>query len=638
MRFDELRLGESIVRAVTAAGYERPTPIQVQAVPAVLDGRDVLGCAQTGTGKTAAFAMPILQRLADGAVTGMDTESLPQGRRSGGRGQGGSSGRRSGSTGSAKNARRRGARDGRSPRALVLCPTRELATQILESFETYGQFLPLDHIAVFGGVSQFHQVNTLHDGVDVLVATPGRLQDLMQQRLVDLRDIEVLVLDEADQMLDMGFIHDIRRIVAATPDDRQTLFFSATMAPAIRELADAILRDPQVIKTTPVATPAAAIRQSVHMVNRPQKPALLVELLADADMERTLVFSRTKYGADKLVKMLTRSGIEAAAIHANKSQGQRTKALAGFKSGRTSVLVATDIAARGIDVDGVTHVVNYDIPNVPETYVHRIGRTARAGASGIAISLCDPTERDSLRAIERLTGVKPTVVATAGGGTPAEERPARPARAERPARRDASAASPKSTSKSKSKSKSKAESKDTAPRAKSATASPKSKSKPTPAPRAHAEQEAATERSPKSAGRPAGAPRKRIPRRPAIGAAGGPTTPRRSGGTPRTEDGAAEESRQTSRNGSNGTRRSASPPARPKGGSGGGGGGGRSGGRGGSGSRSNPGGRAATPGATSASRTRSGNSRNAASGSTRHGSNGRSGGRSAPKAARRSRG
>jgi len=390
MRFDELRLIEPIVRAVADAGYAQCTPIQTEAIPVALGGRDVLGCARTGTGKTAAFSIPLLQRLAAADAAG------DRPRRTVG------------------HPRRRGGRDrrpgqGRAPRALILAPTRELATQIHESIRSYGRHLPIDSTVVFGGVGQGPQVRDLRRGVDVVVATPGRLLDLVQQGHADLGSIEVLVLDEADHMLDMGFIRDIRRIVALTPAGRQTLLFSATMPPEIRGLAEAILRDPASIAVTPPAAPAEAVAQSVYHVPKASKPRLLARLLDAGDMDRTLVFTRTKHGADKLVKALGRSGHEAAAIHGNKTQGARQRALEAFRRGRTRILVATDIAARGIDVDGVTHVVNFDVPNVPETYVHRIGRTARAGASGIAITLCMPEERDDLVAIERLIRVSPEV-------------------------------------------------------------------------------------------------------------------------------------------------------------------------------------------------------------------------------------
>ena len=381
MRFKELRLAEPIVRAVATEGYTTPTPIQTKAIPEALAGKDVLGCAQTGTGKTAAFALPILHRLARPAAE---------------------NGQR------ARNGQRN--RNGKRPRALVLCPTRELATQIFESFGAYGRNLALRHTVVFGGVSQARQVRDLRAGIDVLVATPGRLLDLIGQGYIDLGAIEVLVLDEADRMLDMGFIRDIRRIVDRLPSRRQTLLFSATIPAEIRRLANFVLRDPVFVQAAPGASTAEAISQSVYLVARKNKPILLARLLRHEAMERTLVFTRTKYGADKLVRTLRRSGIDAGAIHGNKTQSARTRALDGFKSGEMPVLVATDIASRGIDVDEITHVVNFDIPNISETYIHRVGRTARAGASGIALSFCDHEELDDLRAIERLIGMQLDVI------------------------------------------------------------------------------------------------------------------------------------------------------------------------------------------------------------------------------------
>jgi len=370
MKFTDLRLAEPIVRAVAAEGYETPTPIQAKAIPEALSGHDVLGCAQTGTGKTGAFALPILHTLAKNPAPAAPGQ----------------------------------------PRALILCPTRELASQILESFRVYGRGLQVRSTAVFGGVGKGNQIRNLRRGVDILVATPGRLFDLMSDGFIDLSLVETLVLDEADQMLDMGFIHDIRKVVQVIPESRQTLFFSATMPKEIRRLADAILRDPVFVEAAPVATTADSIEQSVFFVTKKNKPELLSRLLASEYMGRTLVFSRTKHGADKLVKGLRKSGVRADAIHGNKSQNARTRALDGFKAGRTHVLVATDIASRGIDVNEVTHVINYDIPNVPESYVHRIGRTARAGASGIAVSFCDYDEVGDLRAIERLTKQRLNVV------------------------------------------------------------------------------------------------------------------------------------------------------------------------------------------------------------------------------------
>ena len=375
MSFNELRLAEPIVRAIATEGYTTPTPIQIKAIPEVLAGKDVLGCAQTGTGKTGAFAMPILHRLA----------------------------KSNGSTARPRTRNRRGPSAGR-PRALVLCPTRELATQIFESFRTYGRNLSLRHAVVFGGVSQVRQVRDLRAGTDVLVATPGRLLDLIGQGLIDLGAVEVLVLDEADRMLDMGFIHDIRRIVDRLPARRQALLFSATMPSEIRQLANTILNEPVFVQVAPEASTADGIAQSVYLVARQNKATLLARLLRREAVERTLVFTRTKYGADKLVKTLRRSGLAAEAIHGNKNQNARTRALHDFKAGRTPTLVATDIASRGIDVDDITHVVNFDMPAIAETYIHRIGRTARAGASGIAVSFCDHEELEYLRAIERLIG------------------------------------------------------------------------------------------------------------------------------------------------------------------------------------------------------------------------------------------
>jgi ATP-dependent RNA helicase RhlE len=369
-KFSDLRLSEPLLRAVTAEGYTVPSPIQAQAIPHVMAGRDLLGVAQTGTGKTAAFALPILHRLS--------SASVPPG-------------------------------NGRRVRCLVLSPTRELATQIGDSFRAYGRNTAIRHTVIFGGVGQGSQVQALRHGVDVLVATPGRLLDLMNQGFVDLRSVEVFVLDEADRMLDMGFIHDIRRIVPKLPKQRQTLLFSATMPQDIRDLANTILRDPVSVAVTPVSKPADRIEQSVYFVEKKNKPRLLAHLLNHTAFSRCLVFTRTKHGADRVVKHLVKSGIAASAIHGNKSQNQRERALAEFKSGKTAVLVASDIASRGIDIDDISHVVNFDLSNEPETYVHRIGRTARFGASGVAISFCDNDERPYLAAIEKLTKQKLTV-------------------------------------------------------------------------------------------------------------------------------------------------------------------------------------------------------------------------------------
>ena len=377
--FGSLGLAEPLLRALSAHGYERPTPIQAQAIPPLLEGRDLLGCAQTGTGKTAAFALPILDRL----------------------------------------ARRRAA--GPGVRALILTPTRELAAQVRESFLRYGQHLRIQCATVFGGVGQGGQVQALRRGAEVVIATPGRLLDLMEQGHVKLGGLEVLVLDEADRMLDMGFIQPIRRIVAALPRVRQTLLLSATMPAEIAKLASGILRDPARIAVDPVSSTVDKISQWVLFVERGDKPALLREVLRDPTTRRVLVFTRTKHGADKVARHLDRAGIGAAAIHGNKSQNVRERALADFKDGRARVLVATDIAARGIDVDGITHVINLDVPNEPESYVHRIGRTARNGAAGVALSFCDREERVYLRAIERLTGTRLQVVTDhpfAGGQRP----------------------------------------------------------------------------------------------------------------------------------------------------------------------------------------------------------------------------
>lgn len=395
MSFRDLQLIDPLLRAVRAEGYEHPTPIQMQAIPHVLAGRDLIGLAQTGTGKTAAFALPILQRM---------TQAPAPARRGG-------------------------------IRVLVLSPTRELATQIAESFAAYGRYTPLRTTVVYGGVGQNPQVQALRGGVDILVATPGRLLDLLGQGLLSLSSIEVFVLDEADRMLDMGFIHDVRRVINALPRRRQTLMFSATMPPAVQELANGLLTDPAYVEVTPRATTVELIDQSVYFVAKTDKRALLEHLLQDPAIRRTLVFTRTKHGANKLVQQLERAGIQAEAIHGNKSQSARERALSGFRSGTTRVLVATDIAARGIDVDDVTHVINYDLPNEPESYVHRIGRTARAGASGIAFSFCDAEELKYLRDIEKLIRLQIPRVLThpysAGAAQPSAA--AQPAEAARPA-------------------------------------------------------------------------------------------------------------------------------------------------------------------------------------------------------------
>lgn len=393
LKFSELGLAEPVVCAVTAAGYETPTPIQAQAIPLVINGGDLLGVAQTGTGKTAAFALPVLHRLVQSSsvtVARTPTSERPD------------VGVRTTNSATRHQVKPPRSQDRRKIRVLVLSPTRELAVQIGESFATYGHGTGLRHVVVFGGVNQFHQVKALRAGVDILVATPGRLMDLREQGFIDLSKIEVLVLDEADRMLDMGFLPTVRRIVADVPAERQTLFFSATMPNEVAELADSMLRNPQRVEITPVATTAERVQQSVCFVEKPHKVRLLRHLLRQDGVNRSLVFTRTKHGADKVVRMLEQSNFAAEAIHANRSQSQRQRALTNFKTGRTSVLVATDIAARGIDVDGITHVINFDLPMEIDNYVHRIGRTARAGASGIAISLCSPEERGRLAEIERL--------------------------------------------------------------------------------------------------------------------------------------------------------------------------------------------------------------------------------------------
>jgi ATP-dependent RNA helicase RhlE len=366
-RFADLGLIEPIARAVAEEGYERPTPIQARCVPQVLAGRDLLGLAQTGTGKTAAFALPILQNL-------WNKRPEPT----------------------------TGHRGARPIRCLVLTPTRELASQIAESFTTYGKHLRLRCAVIFGGVGMEPQKQMLRSGVDVLIATPGRLLDLAGQGLLDVRKLEVFVLDEADRMLDMGFIHDVKRVIRLLPEPRQTLFFSATMPPEAQQLADVLLKQPVTVQVAAVSQTADRIEQEVAFVSKGDKRALLVDVLRDVAMRRVLVFTRTKHGANRVAEHLDKAGVGAAAIHGNKSQGARERALAQFKSGHNRVLVATDIAARGIDIDDVTHIVNFDLPEVPETYVHRIGRTARAGASGFALSFCDEEEGDLLYAIERL--------------------------------------------------------------------------------------------------------------------------------------------------------------------------------------------------------------------------------------------
>jgi len=363
MTFDSLKLIDPIRKALQEEGYSTPTPIQVEAIPIVLEGKDLLGCAQTGTGKTAAFAIPILQLLA---------------------------------------GRQTFRKEKRTIKTLILTPTRELAIQIGESFAAYGRHTGLKHTVIFGGVKQLRQTDALQNGVDILIATPGRLMDLMAQRFVSLKHLEIFVLDEADRMLDMGFVHDVRRIIAVLPQKRQSLFFSATMPPEIVTLADTILYRPEKVEVTPPSSTVDLIQQSVFLVDKDNKNNLLLHLLENKNIETALVFTRTKHGADKVVKVLLRHNIKAEAIHGNKSQNARQNALSNFKEKTTRVLVATDIAARGIDVDELAYVFNYEIPEIPETYVHRIGRTGRAGAKGTAYSFCDTEERGSLKDIQKL--------------------------------------------------------------------------------------------------------------------------------------------------------------------------------------------------------------------------------------------
>lgn len=370
MLFQSLNIIEPILKAVKEEGYTTPTPIQAQSIPIVLQGTDLLGCAQTGTGKTAAFAIPILQLLSANKV----------------------------------NDKRK------KIRSLILTPTRELAIQIGESFNAYGRHTGLTSTVVFGGVNQNPQTSALRSGVDILIATPGRLLDLMNQGHLTLRDVEIFVLDEADRMLDMGFIHDVKKILAVLPKKRQSLFFSATMPPEIVKLAGTILHNPSSVSVTPVSSTVDIIQQHVYFVDKGNKNVLLVDILKDKNIKTALVFTRTKHGADKVVKMLVKHQIKAEAIHGNKAQNARQRALSNFKAQTTRVLVATDIAARGIDVDDLEYVINYEIPNIAETYVHRIGRTGRAGANGTAFSFCDAEEKEYLRDIEKLIAKKVPVV------------------------------------------------------------------------------------------------------------------------------------------------------------------------------------------------------------------------------------
>jgi ATP-dependent RNA helicase RhlE len=362
MTFDDLNLSPQLINSITNQGYTNPTPIQEKAIPPILEGRDILGCAQTGTGKTAAFALPILQLL-----------------------------------GKPENNSQQGIK------ALVLAPTRELALQIHESFKTYGCNTKLKYALIFGGVSQYNQVKNIRDGADIIIATPGRLLDLAKQGHLKFHTLKYLVLDEADRMLDMGFINDIRKIVAQLPQKKQTVFLSATVSPEIRKLADKLLHNPVSITIEPVKSTSALIQQGLYYVNKENKRALLSYILRDAIIENALVFTRTKRGADKVVKELNRNKVKAEAIHGNKSQNAREKALKSFKNRTTRILVATDIASRGIDIDNLTHVINYELPETAETYVHRIGRTGRAGAAGTALSFCAPDEIPYLHSINKLT-------------------------------------------------------------------------------------------------------------------------------------------------------------------------------------------------------------------------------------------
>ena len=436
MTFKELNLSAPLLRAVQEAGYETPSPIQAAAIPPVLSGRDLMGCAQTGTGKTAAFALPMLDRL---------TANAP---------------------------RRKGA-----IRALILTPTRELALQIGESFDAYGKYLKLRSTVVFGGVGQAPQVEALKKGVDILIACPGRLNDLIGQGFIDLSNLEIFVLDEADRMLDMGFVHDVKKVIAKLPGERQNLMFSATMPTEIEQLAAGILRKPAFVKVDPVSSTVDRIQQSLYYVEKGNKKFLLPWLIKNLQppVVNALVFSRTKHGADKIAKDLTKQGIPAAAIHGNKSQTARVTALENFKAGKTKVLVATDIAARGIDISELSHVFNYDLPEVPETYVHRIGRTARAGADGTAVSFCAPEEQEYLAGIEKLNRRKiPVVSGHPWDGVPAPVRPEPPVRGKKP---KAAAAEPAEKPAAKQPKPAKAEAKNAKPEKKAAPA-PKVQAKP----------------------------------------------------------------------------------------------------------------------------------------------------------------
>ncbi len=370
MNFTELNLIAPLLDALNTEGYTQPTPVQEQSIPIILQRKDLLGCAQTGTGKTAAFALPILQILSQPPIDNSH----------------------------------------KVIKVLILTPTRELAIQIGESFAAYGKHLRLKHLVIFGGVPQGSQTRALHAGVDILIATPGRLLDLMDQKYISLKDVGIFVLDEADRMLDMGFIHDVKKVVTRLPQKRQTLFFSATMPPEIQKLANTILVNPEKVEVTPVSSTVEKIDQYLLYVDKKDKKKLLAFMLKDEAVKSALVFTRTKHGADKVVKDLFKDGITAEAIHGNKSQNARQRALKNFKAGTIKVLVATDIAARGIDIDLLSHVINFDLPEVPETYVHRIGRTGRAGADGVSYSFCDEEERDDLKAIQKLIGLQIPVI------------------------------------------------------------------------------------------------------------------------------------------------------------------------------------------------------------------------------------
>jgi ATP-dependent RNA helicase RhlE len=393
MDFKSLGVIDPICKALSQQGYSTPTPIQQQAIPIVLKQQDLLGCAQTGTGKTAAFAIPILQLLYQ------QKQHVP------------------------------------GIKVLILTPTRELAIQINESFAAYGQHTGITHTVIFGGVSQLHQTNALKKGVDVLIATPGRLLDLMSQGFISLRHLQLFVLDEADRMLDMGFIHDVKKVIVRLPEKRQTLFFSATMPPEIQKLANVLLTNPAKVEVTPVSSTVDAIEQGLFYVAKQDKNKLLLHLLNDSTIKSVLVFTRTKHGADKVVKMLHKDNFTAAAIHGNKSQNARQNALSNFKNGNLRVLVATDIAARGIDIDDLSHVINFELPEVPETYVHRIGRTGRAGNTGIALSFCDADEKTELRDIQKLIGKSIPIFAEHPYPLSPDAQP-QPAAAKTPQRRD----------------------------------------------------------------------------------------------------------------------------------------------------------------------------------------------------------